>query len=169
MVDTLLLRALLAGVLAAGVVFAARRGVRPVFVVAVLVAVALAVAIVDRNFTLWAFHGEMHWSFALAAHRGTPPEDPSFAGEPLLYPWEANWFYSWASRRIGVSPLVVLAATDVLWLALMLMAVVWAARRCGLDRAGATLAAVLAWAGLVVVDDGWIELGHRFIGAVTPC
>lgn len=184
-IDTLENKAMLAAGMAACVVLLARKanGRFPAVVPAAALVIAVtAVAIATSTVTLWGFHGQMHWAFSLATLRswlpGGLPEDPVFAGQPLMYPWTAHWVYAQIARLVGCTPMAVIAATDVLWLALMVLATGRAAAMLtgksgssaiGERRGAAIIAGFLAWTGVLVTDDAYISQMGKLHDAIRPC
>ncbi len=168
-IDTIENRTVFAVALAACVVLGVRKRVPPWAFAAVLVAGIVAVMLATPVVWKWGFHGQMHWAFSLASLRSSPPEDPTFAGQPLMYPWTAHWFYAHIGRALHVSPIAVLAASDVLWLAIMLLAAAKSAVILTGDRGAGLVAAFLAWTGVLITDDGYIQSLSHLHSAIRPC
>lgn len=109
------------------------------------------------------FHAGVVWQ---VAERGLPPEDPYFAGLPLLYFWGTH---AWAATAISLCPalgvwlpLVALNATAA---AATLLAVAGVARALGGSAAQAGWASVLAVVGWTPF--GWIQVvGRALVGEV---
>lgn len=100
------------------------------------------------------------------AVRGLPPEDPYFAGVPLLYFWGVHaWAGSWLAVQTALSPLVPLVAFNVSAAAAVLLAVGAFARSLGADARGVALAAGLTVFGYAPGAWGWIA-GRAVTGDV---
>lgn len=160
----------LVAIFVAGVTLVCLRiAVRRLWYVAAMLAALLAVVSATLNVSRVGFHGQMHWAFSLATRRGLAPEDPVFAGEPLMYPWLAHFAYATVAKWFGVSPVTILLASDSLLLATMLScAAIASAVVFGKPKAG-VVGILLCWTGVLVTDNSYIRFVSNFCSAVRPC
>lgn len=101
------------------------------------------------------------------AERGLPPEDPYFAGVPLLYFWGVHaWAGALTAAQPGLDPAAPLVAFNVAAAAAVLLAVAGAVRALGGGDRASVLAAALAVFGYAPGAWGWI-VGRAFRGDVT--
>jgi hypothetical protein len=85
----------------------------------------------------WAtyWHGFMHSSIVYQIYdRGSPPENPLMAGEPLRYMYGHHAAIAWLMRIVPISPAQAFFLTDVLSLALFVWLMDRAARLVSSDR-----------------------------------
>lgn len=168
-IDTFLNRVILASVLGLGVVVAIRLRARPWVFVVVLVVAVVALAWATPGSLRNGFHGQMHWAYSLTTMRTMPPEDPGFAGEPLLYPWAGHWVYARLARLLHVTPLIALALTDVVWISVMLLSTALAARLLTKERVAGVAAAYLAWTGMLLTETVYIDAMGALHSDIRAC
>lgn len=109
------------------------------------------------------FHAGVVWQIA---DRGLPPEDPYFAGLPLLYFWGTH---AWAAMALSLVPSLGV------WLSLITLNLGAAAATllaiAGLTRALGGTAAQAGWASMLVLIGwtpfGWVQVaGRALVGEV---
>src|SRR5205814_1933477 len=98
---------------------------------------------------VYSFHGFFHLGVVYRIlYGGVPPDNPIFAGEPLLYPWIYHALAAGLSRSFRISPPSAFAALNVCALALTLGLLYFAGKRTFREREVALYGVLLSLFGL---------------------
>ena len=98
---------------------------------------------------VYSFHGFLHLSIVYRILCGSlPPEDPLFAGRPLLYPWGYHLTAAGLSRALDLSPAWVFALINLCSLLCCLVFLYRTAQRVTGDKETAVFAVLLSVYGL---------------------
>ena len=95
-----------------------------IYLLLFIIALTTVFFVMNPAMVTYSNHGMIHLGFVYATERDQwPPEDPYFAGTPLHYPWAYHALVGGISSLLQVAPSWVFAGTNLLALAITIIAV----------------------------------------------
>ena len=128
---------------------------RTVYLMLFVLALVVAVYLINPIMSIYSNHGMAHLGFAYATQRfHWPPEDPYFAGTSLHYPWGYDALVAGISSLLSVSPTWVYTGCNLAALAVTVLALAKISRLLEGDLVTANCTVVIGLLAPTLLGDG---------------